>query len=553
LRSALALQKVIPELQHQPVLSPAQLTLLREKTLALLSRFAELDSLEWIFTPSPSNPAELNLVWTQGAAGSLVAGQDPLKTPEQDDRFVTVAESPLGCLQEHQGHHQGHIQGLGVSPGVQVGQVYGLDTLQSNHHARDSAPIILVAQQLTPEIFPWLTEVHGLVLAEGGMTSHGAILARELEIPAVVGVGLANLPYLLSQSWLRVEGTAGWVEGLPADTPIAASHVGKISREVPGSEQHHINQHRIGLPPTPIRIFATINQVASLGSLPAYPVEGVGLLRSEWFGLDLWEGQHPHCWIAQGRQGELRQRLCDRLQSCIQAIQPRSLFYRSVDCRAAEFQSLRGQEVFPWTIGGAFAHCQDPRVLRLEFEILHQIDRGGSPVHLVLPMVRTVEEFIHCRDRYRQFLEEHILDPEKLAQKFPPDPFPPQHLPQEAFTPLSPEPLSLWVMVEVPSLLLQLPALAEAGVQGLVIGPGDLAHHFLGLDRERSGNLVHEVYHPLVHEVILKVLQEANQLPLPTLLCCAPETLPPEYLADYGQAGLWGITAEVPQLRAWGL
>ena len=31
-----------------------------------------------------------------------------------------------------------------------------------------------------------------------------------------------------------------------------------------------------------IRIFATINQVTSLGALPAYPVEGVGLLRSEW-------------------------------------------------------------------------------------------------------------------------------------------------------------------------------------------------------------------------------------------------------------------------------
>ena len=587
MRSALTLQRVIPEAKHQPVLTPDQLAMLREEALALLSLFADLGSLEWIFSPSPSNPAHLDLVWTQGTAAAPL--DQSFKT-SGNDRF-SISNQPISH-QPVSNQPDTFIQGQGASKGVQVGRVYGMDaslpsqglnleTLtpavwNGNHASRESAPIILVAQQLTPEVFPWLTQVQGLVLAEGGMTSHGAILARELEIPAVVGVGLANLHYLLSQSWLRVDGTLGRVEVLVVSGVVVSGGVesgevvsegvgsggvvsggvvsgGVVSEEVVsggvGSEgvgsggvgsgevvSGEVVSEGVGSAEvvsggelldilSGIRIFATINQVTSLGAFPAYPVEGVGLLRSEWFCLDLWEGHHPQHWITEGRQGELQRRLLDRLQGCIQMIQPRSLFYRSLDCRAAELQSLVGQGVFPWTVGGTFAHCRDPRVLDLEFAVLHQLDRCGSPLNLVLPMVRTVAEFIFCRDRYRQFLEEQG----------------------------SPEPLSLWVMVEVPSLLWQLPALAEAGVQGLIIGPGDLAHSLLGLDRGRSGGLVEEVYHPLVHQVILNLVQQANQLQLPTLLCCHTETLAPPYLATYKQAGLWGITAEVPHLRAWAL
>ena len=552
-RSALTLQQVLPEAQYQPVLTSSQLAILREATLALLSLFSDLRSLEWIFSPSRSNPTDFDLVWTQGASAAVVhfATDNPLNTTG-NDRLPPLPDKSLNL-----------IQGQGVSKGVQVGRVYGVESLNtavqktanregwnreawnreifnsngSQDHSNDSSPppMILVAQQLTPEVFPWLTRVQGLVLAEGGMTCHGAILARELEIPAVVGVGLENLHYLLSQSWIQVDGNEGRVEVLATDTAIefdqASGHISGGGWPAVGAVENGGNLSQAGLSPvvlphipTQVRIFATVNQVASLGAVPTYPVEGVGLLRSEWFCLDLWDGHHPHRWIAEGRQAELQQRFYDRLQRCIETIHPRSLFYRSLDCRAAELQSLVGQEVFPWTVGGTFAHCHDPRVLDLEFEVLHRLDRCGSPVHLVLPMVRTVEEFIYCRDRYRQFLEG---------------------------APFSAEPLSLWVMVEVPSLLLQLPALAEAGVQGLVIGPGDLARSLLGLDRGRSGDLVFEVYHPIIHQVILNLLQEAKQLQLPTMLCCHTETLPLAYLAAYVQAGLWGITTEVPHLRDW--
>lgn len=547
LRAALTLQKVTPEAQQRPVLTPAQLETLRQQALALLPLLCDRCSLEWILSPSPSNPADLTLVWTQGTCYPLETLGSEENKAHALSRLAPFSDQTLTEANPEESVVLKTIQGQGVSKGVQVGRVYSLEALEKlenlNHHpSGDFLPLIVVANQLTPEVFPWLHRVKGLVLAQGGTTSHGAILARELQIPAVVGVERTHLGYILSQDWIRVDGNQGQVQVLSGFTPIASrkilqSHLQGRQSQSQNQFENQIRFHRTqtlpepSLPPTQTRILATLNQVASLASIPSAHIDGVGLLRSEWFCLDLWEGQHPHRWIAQGRQAELHHRFRQRLQQCIHGIHPRPLFYRSVDCRAPELQSLVGQDVFPWTVGGTFAHCLDPSVLTLEFEVLHEIDRSGSPVHLILPMVRTVEEFIRCRDRYQQFLQAHTVSPSHS-------------------TPFFPQPLPLWIMVEVPSLLLQLPALAKAGVQGLVIGPGDLSHYLLGLDRclDPEG-LIDSVYHPIIHQTLLQLLQEAKNLQLPTILCCHTETLPQVHLDAYVQAGLWGITAELPHIQ----
>ncbi|MGA0199721.1 MAG: PEP-utilizing enzyme, partial [Prochlorotrichaceae cyanobacterium] len=422
-------------------------------------------------------------------------------------------------LPESPHKHSHPIQGQGVSGGVQGGQVYSLQALILQSPLSPEPPIILVGQQLTPEVIPWLRRVSGLVLAQGGATSHGAILARELEIPAVVGVGSAHLEYLLSFPWLTVDGDGGIVQGLKECPPIAAS---PATNSLPQHQPEAPDSPEFPTLPVPLKIFATLNQLTSLNALRDNLPDGIGLLRSVWFFLDLWHGEHPHRRIAQGHHGELRTAYQKRLQQCIQAIHPRPLFYRSVDCRAAELQSLGGQETFPWTVGGSFAHCFDPSVLNLELEVLHQIDCGASDLHLVLPMVRTVEEFRGCRDHYQQFLRQQG-----------------RHQ----------SPLPLWIMAEVPSILLQLPALAAAGVQGVVIGPGDLCQYWLGLSREQSGPLTYELDHPLVHQVILQLLRETQRLKLPTILSSHSGHIPQNYLEDYLRAGLWGITTELPHLK----
>ena len=517
--SPLMVQRVALGVQHQAVLNTPQREELEEKALALQARVPEINTLEWVLCPSLTNPSHLSIVWIEGNPAPLSGSQTPgVQSPGvQSPAFRSPAphsEQTPGSEPPHR--HGPPIQGQGVSGGVQGGHVYSLQALSLQPPLSLESPIILVGQQLTPEVIPWLKRVRGLVLGQGGTTSHGAILARELEIPAVVGVDSDHLESLLSFPWVMVDGTGGRVQGFQDCPPIAtfpAATAPPQHQAEDGSES----------PALPLKIFATLNQSASLSALRHHPADGIGLLRSEWFFLDLWHGQHPHRWIAQGRQRELRTAYQERLQQCIQAIHPRPLFYRSVDCRAAELQSLGGQNTFPWNIGGSFAHNCEPSVLNLEFEVLHQIDRGDSPLHLVLPMVRTVEEFIGCRDHYQQFLQQQVR---------------------------SPSPLPLWIMAEVPSILLQLPALAAAGVQGVVIGPGDLCQYWLGLSREQWGPLTYELDHPLVHQVMLQLLTETQRLKLPTILSSHSGSIPQTYLEDYLRAGLWGITTELPHLKA---
>ena len=74
-----------------------------------------------------------------------------------------------------------------------------------------AAGTILVTRQTDPGWAPLFFLVKGLVVERGGMLSHGAIIAREYGIPAVVGVRGAT-QWIRNGDRVRVDGDAGLVE-----------------------------------------------------------------------------------------------------------------------------------------------------------------------------------------------------------------------------------------------------------------------------------------------------------------------------------------------------
>src|SRR4029078_12654944 len=85
---------------------------------------------------------------------------------------------------------------------------------------------------------------------------------------------------------------------------------------------------------------------------------------------------------------------------------------------------------------------------------LAEVQRSGyTNINLILPFVRTVEEFSFCRQRVEQA---------GLTQ-FPE--------------------FQMWIMAEVPSVLFLLPDYVKAGVQGISIGTNDLTQLLLGINR----------------------------------------------------------------------
>jgi pyruvate,water dikinase len=486
------------------------------------------------------------------------------------------------------------IKGVGVSRGRAVASACVIVDPQQ----AEELPVgfILVAYAIAPEWLPLLQQASGIVTEHGGLTSHAAILARELGIPAVVSV-LDATTIFQSGERLIVDGDQGVV--YRATREVAGSvEQGRDDRIItpPGSGQEYqnsvassgkpsknqasidrsLNLNQSGAngnsrevnslenPPTwlqnqqPIsydkqtfesetgesdsqqdfletsvqnrhrskiqhsfsttatQLLVNLSQPKLIQQVQNLSVDGVGLIRSELMVLNILEGKHPNTWLQEGREGELLERWCDLMIQFAAGFAPRPVFYRSLDWRSHELlsvnQSLKSS--LPGLLGsrGTFSYIQNPAIFELELTALATVQKAGySNIRLVLPFVRSVEEFSFCREKVQQAM---------LTQ-----------IPQ----------FELWIMAEVPSILFLLPEYVKAGVQGISIGTNDLTQLLLGVDREQ-GNLatVLNERHPVVIKAIAQLIEMANSAGIPCSICGQAPVLYPEMIEQLVQ---WGITS----------
>jgi pyruvate,water dikinase len=135
----------------------------------------------------------------------LVFGNEP---PSRD-----VALAPGATVQQK-------LTGIGASAGVVTGQLRVMT--QMENVAATEGPFILVVPYTDAGWAPLLARAQGLIAEVGGRLSHGAIIAREYGIPAVMDVTNAT-QRLHSGQWVRVNGETGTVEVLerPSPQPLA--------------------------------------------------------------------------------------------------------------------------------------------------------------------------------------------------------------------------------------------------------------------------------------------------------------------------------------------
>jgi pyruvate,water dikinase len=372
---------------------------------------------------------------------------------------------------------------------------------------------ILVTSHLTPDWVPLIRHAAGLVIEQGGIASHGAILARELGIPAVVGVAGAT-QRIRSGDWLHLQ--QGQVACLPepmTQQMLPPYPVVQPDPPLPSSQ------------PLTTQLFVTLSQSSQLEALRHRSIAGIGLLRSEHLLLPHLHHQHPQLWLQQQRQAELAQLLAEQLQQFLQVLAPRPVWYRPADWRSPDLRHLQGAphlspEVNP-ILGqhGTLSYQLDPAWWQVEIQALAQVYRqGAANLRLLLPFVRTVPEFEFCRDSIKQA---------KLQD------------------------LPLWIMAEVPSVLWLLPEYVRQGVQGITIGMSDLLQLVFALDREQP--LVNDTFdprHPVAQQIVTQLIQAAGDLGIPCHLCpvgrlehtlsCLPWLVP---------AGLTGISVPLPDVE----
>ncbi|HLP88739.1 MAG TPA: putative PEP-binding protein [Nostocaceae cyanobacterium] len=419
------------------------------------------------------------------------------------------------------------LKGIGASKGKVIANAYVIVHGQTQPE-QVPKEVILVTPTITPDWLPLLTEVAGIITEQGGITSHAAILARELGIPSVVSV--KDITRILqSGEKLLLDGDRGEVSRLKGDIheELTLSEINDTNEEnrVNFSFPSIISPFTPNLPMIATQLLVNLSQPSLVEPVKNLPVDGVGLLRSELMVLNILAGQHPQKWIAEGKEAKLLEQWTEQIIQFARAFHPRPVFYRSLDWRSPDLPSLSDHDQSS-ILGnrGAFNYLLQPAIFELELKALAAVQQAGyKNLHLILPFVRTVEEFKFCRQKVEQ------AGLTQVAQ------------------------FQLWIMAEVPSVLFLLPEYIEAGVDGISIGTNDLTQLMLGVDREQ-GELAqrYDERHPVVMQAIAQLIQTAKAGGIPCSICGQAPALYPEIIDQLVEWGITSISVEPEAVeRTW--
>jgi pyruvate,water dikinase len=468
--------------------------------------------LEWLLYPHGSNLEPTLLITQVLPTQPLPSGNPP--APRTVDSFPAnqrpspLQPPPLATIDVV-------VKGLGASTGCSQGPAVVAQCVQDLPTPLPKGCIV-VLPEVQPDAFLQIQTVGGIVTEKGGVTCHAAILAREVGIPAVVGAPQAT-QLLATEKHLWLDGERGIVYGLDDNHPLSGQvFTSRAPGMPPSPDQPRPNRY----PQTCTKIMVNLSQSQQLQRLATDTIAGVGLLRSEWLLLSVLDGRHPWHWIHQGNEVELQTRIAQQLEPILRALGDKPVRYRSLDLRSHEWQGLEGsppREPNPMLgLRGTLSYEADSRLFEVELLALASLQRSGyDNIQLMLPFVRTVEEFITCRQQVERV---GLTDNKNFA---------------------------LWIMAEVPSVLFLIPAYARVGVQGIAIGSNDLTQLLLAVDRDQP--LIASAYderHPVVRMAIAHLIRQAHEHGIICSICGQAPVRHPELVAELVAQGIDSISVE---------
>ncbi len=268
---------------------------------------------------------------------------------------------------------------------------------QDPQMASFAQPVIVIARDLAPSQTALLDKrlVLAFCTAAGGATSHTAILAKALGIPAVVGLGEPVLS-LGTGTPLLVEGSQGLVIACPgAETLAAFQDRAQGARQVAASELEQAGVPAITRDGRQVEVVANVGGVADTLSALKFGAEGIGLLRTEFLFLERTRAPDENEQAAAYR-------------AILELMQDRPVTVRTLDAggdKPIPYLKL-GQEANPFLGLRAIRLClQEPELFKVQLRALLRAGLGHN-LRIMFPMIATLDEVKEAKKLLAEAREE---------------------------------------------------------------------------------------------------------------------------------------------------
>ena len=413
-----------------------------------------------------------NAEWALTAQLEVVARQfDEMEDPYLRERKADLEQVVERVLRVLQGGASAVVQAPAPSRKMPQGLLLD-DTID--------VPLVLVAHDLSPaDMLQFKQSVFaGFVTDVGGKTSHTAIVARSMDIPAVVGARSAS-QIVAQDDWVIIDGEAGVVIVDPS--PIILAEYGFRQR------QNEVQRERLGrLRNTPsvtldgeaVELLANIEEPADCASALKAGAVGVGLFRSEFLFM--------------GRQGQLpdEDEQYAAYLAAVQGMAGLPVTIRTVDIGADKpldrgrtaddhLNPALGLRAIRWSLA-------EPTMFLTQLRAILRAAAHG-PVHLLVPMLSHVSEIrqtLAFIDKARRQLTARGV----------------------AFGPVK-----VGAMIEVPAAALMVDVFLKY-FDYLSIGTNDLIQYTLAIDRvDDSVAHLYDPMHPAVLQLLARTIEAGHR------------------------------------------